>query len=336
MADTQADEIAAVLFTTGSTGPGKGRIFIPTGYSMPRCATSAPSSASPRARSTCPPSPLFALFRSGPGDDGHHPGHGPHQAGPGQPGQDHRSHRQPRGHQHVLPRRPCSNRVGRHGKEKGHPAAHLENGSSRPVRRPRRPTSNNFAPCLPMTPQIHTGYGATEAMPVSSFGSERILNENPVPQRAGLWHVRGPADFRNRRPHYSHHRRPHRPLGPMTWPWRKAKSGRSPYVGIRSPAGIFERPGDDAKAKIDDGDTFWHRMGDLGWMDKKKNASGSADVKNHRVVTEKKNHVSVSPAKLFSTTIPGSSAVPWWGVGPPGAPASGDLYRTGTRRHRQG
>jgi acyl-CoA synthetase (AMP-forming)/AMP-acid ligase II len=33
--------------------------------------------------------------------------------------------------------------------------------------------------------------------------------------------------------------------------------------------GYFRRPKDDALSKIQEGDRIWHRMGDLGWRDKK-------------------------------------------------------------------
>jgi acyl-CoA synthetase (AMP-forming)/AMP-acid ligase II len=80
--------------------------------------------------------------------------------------------------------------------------------------------------------------------------------------------------------------------------------------------GYFERPKDDALAKIGDGDTFWHRMGDLGWMDK-KGRIWFCGRKNHRVVTEKKPMFSI-PCEAIFNNHPRVFRSALVGVGPKG------------------
>jgi acyl-coenzyme A synthetase/AMP-(fatty) acid ligase len=81
------------------------------------------------------------------------------------------------------------NRVGRYGKEKGIRLPTLKRVISAGA--PATPANiEQFSAMLTDNAQIHTGYGATEAMPVSSFGSGRSWR-NPHAERAGLRHVRG-------------------------------------------------------------------------------------------------------------------------------------------------
>lgn len=48
--------------------------------------------------------------------------------------------------------------------------------------------------------------------------------------------------------------------------------------------GYFERPIDDSLSKIREGNTTWHRMGDVGWRDT-KGRLWYCGRKNHRVIT---------------------------------------------------
>ena len=61
----------------------------------------------------------------------------------------------------------------------------------------------------------------------------------------------------------------------------------------------MRRPRDDSLAKIEDGITFWHRMGDLGWMDKKERI-WFCGRKSHRVVTEKTTLYTIPCEAIFN------------------------------------
>jgi len=69
-------------------------------------------------------------------------------------------------------------------------------------------------------------------------------------------------------------------------------------------AGDFE--GEDAKAladsltKIPDGNECWHRMGDLGWMDK-KGRIWFCGRKSHRVVTSRETLYTIPCEAIFNT-----------------------------------
>jgi acyl-coenzyme A synthetase/AMP-(fatty) acid ligase len=200
------------------------------------------------------------------------------------------------------------NRVGRYGKEKGIKLPTLKRVISAGA--PATPANiEQFSAMLTGGAQIHTGYGATEAMPVSSFGSDEILSETRKLSEQGLRHVRGPTHFSGidlRIIRISD--------GPIArWTddlaCRTGKSVKLPFAAIRSPAAISSGRAMTPMAKIDDGDTFWHRMGDLGWMDK-KGRIWFCGRKSHRVVTEKRP-CSRFPVKPYSTITPACSAAPW-------------------------
>ena len=90
VAATRADETAAILFTSGSTGVAKGAVYTHGIFAAQVEMLRRRSTASSRARSTSATFPLFALFGPALGHDGGHPRHGPDPAGPGRSREDHR------------------------------------------------------------------------------------------------------------------------------------------------------------------------------------------------------------------------------------------------------
>ncbi len=119
---------------------------------------------------------------------------------------------------------------------------------------------------VPASAQIYTPYGATECLPMT-LPSARELLAGPVREtRNGKGTCVG------------------KPLGHTRvriiaiddGPIEALKDAQTLPIGqigeicVDSPVttqGYFRRPEDDAKSKMKDGDRFWHRMGDVGWMD---------------------------------------------------------------------
>jgi len=62
----------------------------------------------------------------------------------------------------------------------------------------------------------------------------------------------------------------------------------------------YERPKHNALHKIKEGNEIWHRMGDLGWMDK-SNRFWFCGRKNHRVITEKGTLYTIPCEAIFNT-----------------------------------
>ena len=63
--------------------------------------------------------------------------------------------------------------------------------------------------------------------------------------------------------------------------------------------GYYQRPQQDALSKIKDGDGFWHRMGDLGWMDH-KGRIWFCGRKAHRVVLPNKTLFTIPCEAIFN------------------------------------
>ena len=114
--------------------------------------------------------------------------------------------------------------------------------------------------------QVFTPYGATECMPVSNIGSREVLEDTRqlTEQGAGVCvgHVVAPNDVRI--------------IAVTDAPladWRGATElppgeiGEICVLGPTATLGYFNRPQADALAKIRAGERLWHRMGDTGYVD---------------------------------------------------------------------
>ena len=280
MADTRPDEIAAILFTTGSTGPAKG-VFYTHGVFDAQVRNIRAQFGITPGEIDLPTFPLFALFDPALGMTAIIPDMDPTKPARVNPERiveavvNH-------GVTNMFASPALLNRVGRYGKEKGIKLPTLKRVISAGA--PATPANiEQFCSMLTEGAQIHTGYGATEAMPVSSFGSNEILSETRRLSEQGYGMCVGlpisGIDVRIIRISD----------GPIAQ-WTddlcipEGETGEIAVRGDQVTRGYFERPRDDALAKIKDGNTFWHRMGDLGWLDK-KGRIWFCGRKSHRVDT---------------------------------------------------
>ncbi len=129
--------------------------------------------------------------------------------------------------------------------------------------------SSSVPPCLrgeSILADLHTPYGATESLPVASIGAREVLTRTAAKTRQGAGTCVGRAfpgvDLR---------------IIPITEgpiasidQTRSLPPGEIGEIIVRSPAvtrEYFRRPDPTAAAKIADGETFWHRIGDVGFLD---------------------------------------------------------------------
>ncbi len=312
MVDTRADEIAAILFTTGSTGPAKG-VYYAHGVFDAQVRSIRAQFGITADEIDLPTFPLFALFDPALGMTAIIPDMDPTKPA------------------HVNPERIIEaivnqgvttmfaspallDRVGRYGKERGIKLPTLKRVISAGA--PATPANiDQFSAMLTEGAQIHTGYGATEAMPVSTFGSNEILNETRKLSEQGYGMCVGQpvAGIEARIIRISD--------GPIAQ-WTDdlvlpdGEIGEIIVRGGQVTRGYYERPRDDALAKIIHGDAFWHRMGDLGWIDK-KGRIWFCGRKSHRVVCSKKTMFTI-PCEAIFNNHPRVFRSALVGVGPQG------------------
>jgi len=206
------------------------------------------------------------------------------------------------------------NRVGRYGKEKGLKLPSLKRVITAGA--PATPANmEQFSAILADDARIHTGYGATEAMPVSSFSSHEIFSETRKLSEQGYGMCVG-------KPIAGVDVRIIRITDDPIARWSddlvvaEGETGEITVRGEQVTRGYFERPADNALAKIGDGNGFWHRMGDLGWMDK-KGRIWFCGRKSHRVVTED-NTLFTIPCEAIFNNHPRVFRSALVGVGPQG------------------
>ncbi len=311
IAQTRYKEAAAILFTTGSTGPAKGAIY--THKTFDAQIRQIKSYFNPgEDEIDLPTFPLFALFDPALGMTAVIPDMNPTRP----------AFVNPRkiieiienqGITNMFASPALLNRVGRFGKENGIRLPSLRRVVSAGA--PVTPANiEQFLTMLADDAQIHTPYGATEAVPVAAIGSREILSETAMRTEKGHGICVG------------------LPLdgvevniiriddGPIKQ-WSDSllvEDGDIGEIVVRgnlvSPR-YFKRPRQNALSKIIKGKTVYHRMGDLGWRDN-KGRIWFCGRKSHRVITENGPLFTIPCESIFNTH-PGVSRSALVGVGNP-------------------
>jgi acyl-CoA synthetase (AMP-forming)/AMP-acid ligase II len=289
LAATQPEDPAAVLFTSGSTGPPKGAVYTHGIFAAQVEAVRQLYDIRP-GEIDLPTFPLFALFAPALGMTAVIPAMDFTRPGSVDPPNIYGPIRDFRattmfGSPALLAR------VADHAAaaaEEGRPVPRLETlkrviSAGAPV--PARTIETFTRHLLPEGVQIYTPYGATEALPVCSIGSAEILGETAAKTAEGAGTCVG------------------RPVPGLTLEvirisdapiaqWSddlRVAEGEIGELAVKAPwvtPAYYQRPEATALAKIPDPvhGGFWHRMGDVGYRD------GQGRVwfcgrKSHRVET---------------------------------------------------
>ncbi|WP_243371537.1 fatty acid CoA ligase family protein [Geotalea sp. SG265] len=298
MAPTDRDEVAAILFTSGSTGSPKGAVYTHGNFAAQVEALRRIYGIEP-GEVDLPTFPLFALFAPALGMTAVIP-----QMNFTRPGS-------------VNPHRIISaietyhvttmfgspaliNRVGRYGHKRGKRLPSLRRVISAGAPVPAV-VMERFASMLRPEVQIFTPYGATEALPVCSIGSHEILGETRAITEAGGGVCIGtpvegirleiieisdaPIDLWDDSLCV--------PIG---------KIGEIVVQGEQVTRRYHNHPEADLLAKIKDPATggFFHRMGDLGGKDE-DGRIWFCGRKSHRVITPEETLFTIPCEAVFNT-----------------------------------
>ncbi|MBF0529422.1 MAG: AMP-binding protein [Deltaproteobacteria bacterium] len=295
VASTRRDEIAAILFTTGSTGPAKGAVYTHGIFDAQIRQISQHWGITP-GEIDLPTFPLFALFDPALGMTAVIP-----KMDPTRP-----AHVDPeniikpimdQGVTNMFASPALLNRVGRYGREKGIKLPTLKRVISAGA--PVSPVNiETFSTMLTGEAEIHTPYGATEAVPTVSITSNEILSETRAMTEKGFGMCVGRSmegiDVKiiqitdDPIPEWSDDLiLPVGEIGEIT--------ARGDLVSRK----YFERAEADALAKIKDGDRIWHRMGDVGWLDD-KGRIWFCGRKSQRVITAQGNLFTIPCEAIFN------------------------------------
>ncbi len=280
-APTTREDVAAILFTTGSTGPAKGAVY-----------THGTFDAQIQSIRTCldigegeidlPTFPLFALFDPALGMTAVIPDMDPTRPAEVNPERILEAIEN-QGVTNMFASPALLNRVGRYAKEMDIRLPSLKRvvSAGAPV---GADNIERFSSRLNDEAQIFTPYGATEAMPVALIGSRELLAETAPLSAKGFGICVG-------RPVPGMELKIIRITDEPIGSWQEdleLPDGETGEITVRGPVvtrAYFEDLMADALGKIRDGDHIWHRMGDLGWRDK-TGRIWFCGRKSHRVETE--------------------------------------------------
>jgi len=260
--DSAADELAAVLFTSGSTGAAKGVRYTHGMFAAQVEAIRAQYDIRP-GEVDLPMLPVFALFNPALGMSTVVP-----RMNPSRPATV-----DPRKIVQAIRQNQVTNsfgspalwtKIARHCEAQG-----ITLPSIRRILMAGAPVPpalmRQMRPIIP-NGRIHTPYGATEALPVSSLSADEVLRETESLTREGKGTCVG-------RPLPGVELRIVEPVeGPIRSMAEAAPLPRGEVgeIVVRGPSvtrGYDRLPEEDARSKVPDGSRFWHRMGDMGWVD---------------------------------------------------------------------
>ena len=289
------DDPAAILFTSGSTGPAKGVPYRHGMFAAQVRILREHFGVRP-GEIDLPTFPLFALFDPALGMTAVLPEMDPTRPAWVDPEKIIRAI----GDQkvtHMFGSPALLDRVGRHGAARGVTLPSLRRVISAGA--PVPPAAlERFAGMLEGDARIHTPYGATEALPVASIDHREILGETAALSAAGAGTCVGrpvqDIDVRIIRIDDE-------PIG--TWSDELALPvGEIGEIVVRGPVVAREyaaNPEATRLAKIRDGNGVWHRMGDVGRFDE-GGRLWFCGRKAHRVETESGTMFTVPCEAVFN------------------------------------
>ena len=281
VAPTKKEDVAAILFTTGSTGPAKGVIYTHGTFDA-QIQNIRQHFKFDAEEIDLPTFPLFALFDPALGMTAVIP-----DMDPTKPAKVNAKkiieaiHNQ--GVTNMFASPALLNRVGAYGVTHNIKLPSLKRVVSAGA--PVSPANiKQFSEMLPGAAAIHTPYGATEAVPIISIDSKEILSETAELSEQGYGMCVG-------RPMEGMEIRIIKITDNAIEKWSDDLLVASGDIGEIVVKGdvvskeYYNNNKSNALAKISDGNQIWHRMGDLGWQDKKERI-WFCGRKSHRVVTK--------------------------------------------------
>ena len=292
---TARDDTAAVLFTTGSTGPAKGAVYSHGNFDaqLKQIQSHLNMSSDEIDLSTFP---LFALFYPALGITSVIPEMDPTRPARVNPERIIEVVNN-QGVTNMFASPALLNRVGRYGQQKGIKLPSLKRviSAGAPV---SADNIERFSSLLNDDTEIHTPYGATEAVPIISIKSREILAETRQLSEKGYGICIG-------RPINDVDIRIIRISDDPIESWRddltvsQGEIGEITVKGALVSRRYFENPDADALAKIKEGHQIRHRMGDLGWMDE-KGRLWFCGRKSHRVITSQETLFTIPCEAIFN------------------------------------
>lgn len=313
MAPTSPDEVAAILFTSGSTGIPKGAVYTHGIFDAQVRLIRALYGIEP-GEIDLPTFPLFALFDPALGMTAILPdmdARFPAKADPAKLVEAIEDH----GVTEMFGSPALLDNLSRYCVQNGIRLSTLRRvlSAGAPV---RGDVLARMASVLAPPAQVHTPFGATESLPVASIGSDEVLRDTLQGTASGKGICVG------------------RPAPEMTvriirisdepierWSDELlVKPGEVGEITVRGPVvtpAYFGRPTQTKLAKIDDGGAVVHRMGDLGWQDE-HGRIWMCGRKSHRVETAEGPLYPVMVEEIFNGH-PDVLRTALVGVGPMGA-----------------
>jgi acyl-coenzyme A synthetase/AMP-(fatty) acid ligase len=295
IAKTLKHDTAAILFTTGSTGPAKGALYTHGNFDaqVRQIKTHLGLSGEEIDLSTFP---LFALFWPPLGITSVIPDMDPTKPARVNPKKIIEAI-QNQGVTNMFASPALLNRVGGFGQKRNILLPSLKQVicAGAPV---TPSVIEQFSSMLGDGARIHTPYGATEAVPIISITSDEILTDTRKFSEKGYGICIG------------------RPINDIKIriikisddPIRKwsddlvtpdGDMGEITVKGDLVTRKYFDRPEADALAKIEDEGSFWHRMGDVGWKDS-KGRIWFCGRKSHRVQTRENTLFTIPCEAVFN------------------------------------
>jgi len=263
IAATRATDPAAIIFTSGSTGPPKGVVY-EHGMFDAQVELLREFYAIEPGEIDLPGFPLFALFNAAMGVTTVVPDMDPTKPARVDPCRILEAIRD-QGITQAFGSPALWNRVGRYCVEHGVTFPTIRRAISAGAPVPLH-VLERMSQVLTNGADLHTPYGATESLPVASIGGREVLGETAEATRRGAGTCVGRPFPRVAVKIVEITAGPIASLRDV----REQPVGEIGEIVVQSPSTTreyFRQPDATRLAKISDGDGFWHRMGDVGYLD---------------------------------------------------------------------